>query len=1574
MLSFNEPVKLSGDNIRLAIDVGTASKEATFAGELGELRQAHRFRYTIAAGDEGVVEIKSLLLNDLLNTIQDASGNDAITNLTALTLSDVTVDGIQPTVNLDHDNIDWMWSCSEGCSYRYIINQLESYSFSSDEEYNTNINNIPLSLKAGTNYLHLQAKDTFGNESEVVSSEYYFAGPVGIRSISQNGMKWTWDCSPIDDCETRFVVTASQDAPGDGAFSSYGDILEAPAPMGGGTYYLHLQAREKSDTSSISGIDSSAESISAKTHLWGSVSVGHGHTCALSERAVCWGKNNGGQLGINNATDQNYASTSVDNSQIGSGQFLQVYAGEAASCGLLKTTSGHRRVSCWGYGFYREIGYLDFNLVLRPSRHISDTHNNVVDMAMGENHSCALRANSRVICWGSRRNGELGDGNPASLFLSSHPITVKSDGSWGDLTEVVQVSVGQKHSCALKYNGTVWCWGEGINGEIGNGERVNSFNAQQVLRGENTPLTDIVQISAGSGFTCGVKSDGGTVWCWGKEGHGRRGRDVPDWQISYATHVPNLLGAVEVSLGFDHACVLKKPEGTVWCWGRNNYWQLGRGDKNRDSQMTPAQVVAQESDATLGFYLKGVSAISSGEHINCVSGSFKGILCWGRGGNRQLGHRSSGSNSFYPLQVIEDSSSRTALETSHFRKSYHCLKGSCFVDDFSLALASGESSPGTAASPTIVVDGLKAGESAVFYNTADCSGTALQTLNANGNVNLSAVEGRNHFHFKRGGSGGVYSGCSKNFLSYNLDTTGPVVSVVKIAEKTYSTGEELEIEVFFDEMITITGTPQISINGVGDAEYVSSNGRRAVFRYEVQKDINMATVNLSAAINLNGGSVKDSLNNSSAQVALANQNFANVGIDSIIPEVTIGTLAPLVTSGSNANVSAYPLSGNCETGVSIMLNISGINPLSVPCREGQWSENIDLSSILPGESTITVSQRDDLGNMGQVEQTLTVGPFEQSVFYYDKIAIAPEVSCAVNTDRQVYCWGINNFGVLGRGEALRSISSGDIRHPRPVIDVNQNEGSENYLSNVLHITVGRGHNFLTSYTYAPYFCALVLVEGEGRVRCWGSNHPIYSLLGDRSLGLQTYSTVPIIVKRANMGELRDVVQVDAGDNNACALKSSGTVWCWGEYYQGKLGIGSDGEYFGAARDAASPVMTNSDGDILQGVVQVAITSTTSCALTSSGSVYCWGREISGELGNGGGVDSISYYARKVVDHSGAAGSALSNVAKLIPGHESQICAVHHDKSFSCWGRFRHYYDVYTSDKPVRMRRFLSVDVDANLLDNVVDAAIGANRGDGCILEDDGEVRCWGRGGYGALGDGDVYASEESHIIIREKGRYGQSFFHSYLNLTKPVIIAPNVPVPGVVSLTASESIRCVHLESGGIRCWGRNIYGTLGDRTTDNRVTAVSVLSGTETDSAPFNVGKGPGRNGYSCRKGYSRCSIQGALLRPGPGQSNPNNSPNPVIEVIGLREEERVKLYSDSSCQTVIPEGELLGSASDQSINLTNSDTANEIKIYYQVSGDTSKENNACLFSALKLDRRASTNPVSAYEVSSLSATGSAP
>ncbi|MBI4704415.1 MAG: hypothetical protein HY744_25195 [Deltaproteobacteria bacterium] len=200
----------------------------------------------------------------------------------------------------------------------------------------------------------------------------------------------------------------------------------------------------------------------------------------------------------------------------------------------------------------------------------------VVAVAAGGDYTCAVKADGTLWCWGWNQYGQLGDGTTQDKPL---PTQVSALG-----TSAVAVAAGADHTCAVKADSALWCCGWNQYGQLGDGTTQDKPLPTQV----KALGTSAVAVAAGWLHTCAVKADG-TLWCWGHNEYGQLG-DGTTQDKPLPTQVSALgTSAIAVAAGRAHTCAIKK-DGALWCWGRNDYGQLGNG--TTQSKSSPVQVSA----------------------------------------------------------------------------------------------------------------------------------------------------------------------------------------------------------------------------------------------------------------------------------------------------------------------------------------------------------------------------------------------------------------------------------------------------------------------------------------------------------------------------------------------------------------------------------------------------------------------------------------------------------------------------------------------------------------------------------------------------------------------------------------------------------------------------------------------------------------------------------------------------------------------------------------------------------------------------------------------------------------------
>jgi len=257
--------------------------------------------------------------------------------------------------------------------------------------------------------------------------------------------------------------------------------------------------------------------------------------------------------------------------------------------------------------------------------------------------------------------------------------------------------------------------------------------------------------------------------------------------------------------------------------------------------------------------------------------------------------------------------------------------------------------------------------------------------------------------------------------------------------------------------------------------------------------------------------------------------------------------------------------------------------------------------------------------------------------------------------------------------------------------------------------------------------------------------------------------------------LTGAVRIEAGNEFACALLASGGVQCWGSNSFGQLGDGFPSSFRSTARFVSG---------LASGVVAFGVGKAHACAILASGGVKCWGWNSSGQLGNGAsGVDQ-----KLPVDVVGLGGTATA----LALG-EAHTCALMSDKTVKCWGHARPVGHGATSPQvtPLAIPELTGV------------ASITAGPDHTCAVLESGAARCWGKNGAGQLGDGSTTDSPVAvDVVGLPSGVVALSAGGSFLD-----------PQPPLFNSSLESSFTCAQMAAGGLKCWGANNIGQLGDGT-----------------------------------------------------------------------------------------------------------------------------------------------------------------
>jgi alpha-tubulin suppressor-like RCC1 family protein len=239
-------------------------------------------------------------------------------------------------------------------------------------------------------------------------------------------------------------------------------------------------------------------------------------------------------------------------------------------------------------------------------------------IALGYDHGCVKMLDGTVRCWGENFNGQVGDGT--QIDGSASPQDVLRPKTIPGITDAVALAAGLDHTCVVHKTGTVSCWGEGASGQLGYGG-TDSTSTPVDVKG----VTDAIAVGAGSSTTCIVHKDA-TASCWGQNLAGGLG-DGTTTDSNVPVAVKTLTNIIQIAPSTNHTCAVLS-NGQVWCWGGGSDGQLGTG--SLDDTTKPTQLTA----------LSDMAQVAVASRFSCARGKSGSVFCWGRNESGQLGNGS----------------------------------------------------------------------------------------------------------------------------------------------------------------------------------------------------------------------------------------------------------------------------------------------------------------------------------------------------------------------------------------------------------------------------------------------------------------------------------------------------------------------------------------------------------------------------------------------------------------------------------------------------------------------------------------------------------------------------------------------------------------------------------------------------------------------------------------------------------------------------------------------------------------------------------------------------------------------
>lgn len=999
-----------------------------------------------------------------------------------------------------------------------------------------------------------------------------------------------------------------------------------------------------------SGIQNVPSEITGLTDIV-EIDIGDENTCALRSNGQisCWGAGTAGQLG--NGTNTAVQTTPV--TVLGISDFVEVGVTASTGCGL----RANGEFWAWGEDYLGRLGNGDADAANKniPTRAFGENfialstncgfgivntqapRTSAPNTVLGDKlavagtgsearHSCVIRPDGTLWCWGTELYGALGNGGAINETFDS-PIPATDPGPW------TQVTAGENFTCGLKADQSAWCWGMGLNGVIGNGS-----NADQVSPALVTSTQPWSRIAAGTIHVCGIKMDG-TGWCWGNDSAGSLGNGAGG-SSSTPTQVTGTGTWKQISPGDSTTCGIKT-DGSLWCWGESDYGRLGNGTMSPDIQ-NPARVgtktwkyISAEGEAVCGIQTDGSA------------------WCWGYDdGSGELGNGSVLTADQSTPTLVLDPGPWASISTGYGTTCGVKMDGTgwCWGYDDNML--------GSGLVPNVAVNVHTPIPVAGSNNWAKITGAGIHFRCGIKNDATVWCWGNLDTTYGTLGNGPALTG-SFNYPTKVVDTPGK-------AAFTSVSGSDLPHTALAQANMAI-GSSFIT-DATGSARGLSFPGSgRSVLRQTAaptQLLVETSSLGGAAQIGFTANSIPYFMSYNAYTGGLEFGYGSGVSTSIAAPALEVATSGFVGVGTGGAPVAKLDVRGGVRMGD--VAACTGSNTGTIKYLGG-------VHSYCHGGAWVPIVSRPStgFGTWETRKATITSGGAQ---------------TCAIRTDGTLWCWGNGSNGQLGHGAAPATQSI-------PV--------AVNFAGEWKQVNAGNTHT-----------CGVMT---DGRGYCWGmrgtTGHLGFAGAGD--------AVTPGLVSGGHRWKM-----IKAGNTHTCGLDVDGTAWCWGNGAAGKRGDNT------TSGNVSTPSKVHDDLSATgwSDWVDISLTNLHTCGLRGNGEAYCWGDGLNGKLGRNSTTDA----ARPVKVHDDLSATGWTDWKQIIAsGYHT--CGLRRNGTAWCWGDATHGELGNFTTSTDRLRP-VQVHSDSSAVGWTDWIHIEGQFNNHCGLRTNGEAWCWGLGADGQLGD------------------------------------------------------------------------------------------------------------------------------------------------------------------------------------------------------------------------------------------------
>jgi alpha-tubulin suppressor-like RCC1 family protein len=1092
----------------------------------------------------------------------------------------------------------------------------------------------------------------------------------------------------------------------------------------------------------------------------------------------------------------------------------------------------------WGLNAYGQLG--DNSNTMRKTPVQVQNLTSVIAVAAGMYHSLALTSDGTVWAWGLNNTRQLGDGTTTNRSL---PVST--------LTGMVKIAAGDDHGLAIDTNGTLWVWGANGSGQLGTGNTTVP-NSPVTL----TTPTGMAAIAGGSNFSVAVKSDG-TVWSWGSNANGQlgNGSTTPSTSPIQATGVTD---ATAVAAGTCHSLVLKST-GALVAAGCNNNGRLGDGTTTTP-RTSYVSVIA----------ISNVVSIAAADRHSAAVDSAGSVWTWGFNGSSQLGDGGTTSRSTPATISGIANATRIAAGGSHnvavtsagvvygWGVNTYGQVGDGTVETRSTATAISDANFAWKAGTPIL---SPSGASSTYTN-----GITVTFTNATPNVTMRySTDGTTPTEAHQ-----LYSG------PITVDATMELK--VKAWHATLA-ASNVAVGVFTLKPVTPTVTPSGGTYTSAQTVSMSTSTVNATIRYTTDGSTPTATspaysspVTVNSPTTIKAVAFRTGWTPSDVRTAAFSFSNYQPAVSYASPGAGTYHLVPVVVSFGTAEPNSdvrYSLTASATptTLIPQPIELHKTTIVSHRVRIQQPNNTITYGPVTYTTYTVKVAtpviglaagQYDP----GTVIQLTSATP--NAIFRYRLDGQTPsESDPIVPSDGKLM---VGNFTLTVRG-FFKEMDPSDVA--------------------TAVYTVSRAYS---SGTMAGGGDHSVALRPDGVVLTWGSNTRRQLGYGERRQ-ISGYTGDPygeIVVNpqtTPQVAGITGVVAIAAGNSHTVALRADGTVLTWGNdnaigTTKGVLGRAPCNlEYHSSS--IRSCIQPDSVG--LTDIVAIAAGYNHTLALKSNGTVWAWGNNASGQVGNGATTTQPT-----PVQVPG-----LSAIAEIAASRDHSL-ARRTDGTVYGWGDsfYAQIGDLgppYLTTTPIEIEDFAGA------------ISIGAGGYMAMARMADGTLRVRGRWGAGQLGNGETnpepghaasvpiglgavstFMAGDSHVLATRPigeilswgyNSHGELGNPAWGNTTEPGLV-PNVMPLRSVTAGSNHSLAIGVDGSGWL--WGDNFSGQIGDNSTTDKTVPTKVF-----DDGTFNAFGGGGflenvGSQHGRKKSDFKPPIQSSILSFVPPQKGAFTFPEP--------------------------------------------------------------------------------------------------